>query len=198
MHAPIKKPDLALPWLALVSLVLAASIGGASLQDFSHRTGPLALLGARGIAHAGAFNLFAYLLPGALLFFCGNRLHRAWRSRGSGARIGVSLAQVSALAFAAQGLLPLDPGDLDGAASRLHAAAWMLWWLAAGAALLLLAWSLRRARGFAVACVALALALVALAVLLPTAGWSGLAQRLAFAAWVVWWMLAMRQARRAG
>ena len=39
------------------------------------------------------------------------------------------LVQLSALAFAAQGVVPLDPEDTDATASRLHVLAWMLWQL---------------------------------------------------------------------
>src|SRR3546814_9922281 len=64
--------------------------------------------------HALAFNALGFVLPGVLAALV------AWRLRASldagapwAARIGAWLALLSALAFAAQGLLPLDPRDLE-------------------------------------------------------------------------------------
>ena len=83
------------------------------------------------IPHALAFNAFGFVLPGLLMAVVAWQ----WRKRLSGgapwaARIAARLALLSALAFAAQGLLPLDPADLDAPASHAHATAWMLWWVA--------------------------------------------------------------------
>src|SRR3546814_1754845 len=75
--------------------------------------------------------VLGFLLPGVLAALV------AWRLRASlddgapwAARIGAWLALLSALAFAAQGLLPLDPRDLESDASRMHATMWTLWWVA--------------------------------------------------------------------
>src|SRR3546814_8885709 len=82
------------------------------------------------------------------------------------ARIGAWLALLSALAFAAQGLLPLDPRDLESDASRMHATMWTLWWVALLPAAVLLAFG-SRARGpyraLDAASVALAVVIVLLA-----------------------------------
>jgi hypothetical protein len=106
------------------------------------------------------------------------------------ARIGLTLAQLSALAFAMQGALPLDVRELDGDASRLHALAWMIWWIAFVPAMALLAVGARRGAGFAAVCLLTGALVPLLAVLAPVGAWVGLAQRLAFAAWFGWWLCA--------
>ena len=98
---------------------------------------------------------------------------------------------ISALAFAAQGLLPLDPNDLEGTTSQRHATCWLLWWLAFAPGALLLgigSWSLPSWRGWATAFVAAGVLTVVLNVL-PTAWLPGpIAQRLLLALWLgcVW------------
>lgn len=173
-------------WLAAALFALAVAGFGAASPDFGQLRHPVALLGARGEPHALAFNLAGFALPGLLL---------AWRAvalrAGRGAarwpvRIGLQLAMLSALAFAAQGALPLDPTDLLAPASRLHASAWMLWWVAFVPGALLLAAAAPRGR----------LLGVAFAVLVPLVALGGaslvpapLAQRVAFALWFGWWLL---------
>src|SRR5690606_1234281 len=108
-------------------------------------------------------------------------------------RLAVQLGLLSALAFAAQGLLPLDPARLLAPASRLHATAWTLWWVAFVPAALLLAVVPPRGRSGCRACgglLALLLPACALfgALLVPAA----LAQRIAFALWFAWWLLVAR------
>lgn len=109
---------------------------------------------------------------------------------GWSARVGVVLVQLSALAFAVQGVFPLDPSDADASTSRLHALAWMLWWIAFVPGVVLLALGARRGRVFALACVAAGALVPWLAVLAPIGAWVGVAQRLAFGLWFGWWMLA--------
>ena len=141
---------------------------------------------------AFAFNLFAFVLPGVLLLWAGQRLRDALGDAGWLARIGSVLVQLSALAFAAQGVLPPDAGDSDATASRLHALAWMLWWIAFVPGVLLLAVGARRGIGFSLACLLAGLLVPLLAVFAPVGSWVGLAQRLAFATWFGWWLVASR------
>jgi len=129
------------PALALIAAAccIGALLGfGAALDGYSHWRHPPGLLGAQGIARAAAFNLFGFVAPGALLAVLAWRLRERLDALGPAARIGAWLCALSALAWAGQGVLSLDPTDLDAHASRLHATAWMLWWLAfvPGAALL--------------------------------------------------------------
>ena len=183
-------PTRSFPVVALAlfaGALLAARIG---LPEYAHRLHPVGLRGAMGMPWATAFNLAAFVVPGVLLAGVGLRLREALAMRGWLARIGVVLVQLSALAFAAQGLLPLDPRDVDAAASRWHVLAWMLWWIAFVPGALLLAVRARRGAGFAVACLSAAVLVPLLAVLAPVDAWVGLAQRLAFALWLGWWLLA--------
>jgi len=177
-------------WIALASIAAALSLANVGLPEYSQRLHPVALRGANGMPFAFAFNLFAFVLPGALLLWAGQRLRHALGDAGWRARIGIVLVQMSALAFAAQGLLPLDASDVDSTASRLHALAWMLWWIAFVPGALLLAVGARRGIAFALACLAAAVLVPLVAVFAPIGLWVGLAQRCVFALWLGWWLLA--------
>ena len=187
MTSPFKLSAAALALFA--GALLAARIG---LPEYAHRLHPLGLRGAIGMPWAFAFNLFAFVLPGVLLLWAGQRLRDALGDAGWLARIGSVLVQLSALAFAAQGVLPPDAGDSDATASRLHALAWMLWWIAFVPGVLLLAVGARRGIGFSLACLLAGLLVPLLAVFAPVGSWVGLAQRLAFATWFGCWLVASR------
>src|SRR5690606_2960889 len=129
-------------WLAPAAAALAAcayAVLAALLEGYSHLLHPVALPGAVGAPRAWAFNLLVFVLPGLLLAVSAWRIrNRLPAGAGMAARIGATMLLLSALAYAMQGVLPLDPDQLDGGGSRLHAVAWTLWWIAflAGAALL--------------------------------------------------------------
>ncbi len=183
---------------ALVSFVAAAAICGAMLDGYSHREHPLALLGAVGIPGALAFNAFAFVLPGlsvALMFWMIRSALPAtanWR-----ARIGTQLATLSALAFATQGLFPLDPDNFGGQANALHALAWTVWWIAFAAAGTLLAAS-GPSRGLRRATVVASIAVLALALPPWPGAMAAFAPRLAFVVWFVWATYAGREAPLSG
>jgi hypothetical protein len=178
---------------ALWGFVGAAAVFGAlpaaDSIGFSHRTHPLAWLGATGVPTALWFNLFVFALPGMLAAFALSPLRGALPTNARwSARIGAQMVLLSAFAFAAQGLLPIDTEHLDGFASGLHGVAWTLWWLAFSAGNLLLAWGLRGMRNggdreiaFWAAQAVPVCALLAEA-LMPVA----VAQRLAFLLWLAW------------
>lgn len=177
----------------ILAATLCATTGAAAataLDGYSHAQYPLAVLGARAVPHALPFNLLAFVLPGLLVAWGMLHLRAALPAAARWpARIGAQMALLSALAFAVQGLLPLDLGDLDGPASRLHAAAWMAWWIAfaGGGALLASGLARRPAWGWLATATLLAATLVPacalfVALLLP----AGIAQRLAFALWFAW------------
>ena len=126
---------------ALLATLLwaGAVIGfGAAFDGYGHRLHPVALLGARGVPGAQAFNVLGYLLPGsAAAWLAWSWRSSPWPGQGLTARLALQCLLVAAVAFMAQGALPLDPTDLDASASRLHAAAWTAWWVASVAGLLL-------------------------------------------------------------
>lgn len=171
---------------------LAALVAfGAMLDGYSHARWPVALLGAAGVPRAAAFNLLAFIVPGLLAAFV------LLRRRGSLARdaawplgLGWTLALLAALAFAAQGLLPLDAASPDAGRGRLHGVAWGIWGIAfAAAGLALAVGTLRMRQGWR------ALVHAGAGGLVFTLGWLAgdalplalpLAQRLAFGAWFAW------------
>lgn len=183
-------------WAGALACVAAAIAGGMRLDGYSHALHPLALLGAGGVPGALAFNIVGFIVPGAMAAVVALGLYRVLpAAAGWLPRIGARMLLLSALAFAAQGLLPLDLQDLDGPGSGPHASAWLVWWIAFVAGALLLAAGLRRARAvtIAAACVLLAMMFIPSTLLDPP-----LAQRIALAAWLTWLVLAPWQARHPG
>lgn len=177
--------------LAALLSAAAAMAFGARVQGYSHAQLPLALLGAAPLPGAFAFNVLAFVLPGLLVATVAIRLRSAIDAAGDPAprwstRIGAQSMLLASLAFAAQGLWPLDASDLDGGGSSRHAAAWMAWLLASTLGAALLGTRLRPRRGFATASVCVAIALPLLAFVLPALVPAGITQRLAFAAWFAW------------
>ncbi|WP_442253258.1 DUF998 domain-containing protein [Stenotrophomonas pavanii] len=185
--------------LAAVAFVLAVAGFGAGLDGYAQGRHPVALLGARGVPHALAFNLVGFVLPGLLAAGVAERLRRTLPTgAGWAPRVSSQMLLLAGLAFAAMGALPLDVDDLHGPASQLHASAWMIWVLGFVAGSVLLAVSgLRQAHGRALGVLALgcgvlaALAAFALQGVLP----APLAQRLAFACWAVWLAAALPLSR---
>lgn len=177
-----------LAWTALLVFACALFALGAQWPAFSHVQHPVAFAGVRGLQGALLFNAMVFVLPGAMLSVVALRLRSAlpadarWQPR-----VGATLLLLSALAFAAQGLLPLDPAQLDGGGSRWHASAWMAWWIAFAVGALLYARATLRQHLVAVVVVVLVLVLV-LAMALLARDWlpAGIAQRAAFVAWFAW------------
>ena len=174
-----------LPWLVLVVTTF-----GLIVQGYSQWRYPVALLGASGVDHAGAFRLLGFVLPGAaaafaaLAVFASDSAGRSWNYR-----VGVQLLFLSGLAFAGMGLLPLDPNDLEGRATQWHSAAWLLWEVSFIPAMLALGMAAAgRDRALAWLCwgAAAVVLVTGFVPLLP----APLAQRVGFAAWAGWFGLA--------
>ena len=197
-------------WTAVAGLLagplFACALVGfaAALPGYRHALHAPALLGATGIPGAAAWNLVGFGLAGALAACALHGLYRALREDGAGpvGRIGATLLVFSALAFAAQGLFPLDLSrPLDAGPGRLHVAAWTLWWIAACAGLLVLAPGvapLTRWRSLLPTAIATAVLMLVFLHADVVALGAGQRQRLALAAWFAWlaWAswLALRRA----
>ena len=182
---------------ALLCFALALAGYGAALDGYRHTQHPVAWLGSSGAPQALWFNLFCFVLPGLLAAAVALGLRQALSGTRWSVRVGAQLVLLSALAFAAQGLLPLDPNDFDAAPSRLHATVWLLWWLAFAAGALAIAFGSRsrgrpELRSLSQASLIAALAVLLFALVLPSLLPAGLAQRAAFGAWLRWWLVAAR------
>ncbi len=183
MRSPFKLAFVAT--LLFCAALLLARLG---VPDYSHRLHPVALRGAAGFPGALWFNAFAFVLPGMALALAGQRLRAALQAAGWATRIGIVLTQLSALAFAGMGVLPLDASDFDASASRLHALMWMLWWIAFVPGALLLAAGQWRRPLLALICVTAGILLPVIALLAPIGLWVGLVQRMADGIWFGWWL----------
>ena len=179
---------------AVLLFIAAAAIFGAMSDagdgGFSQRTHPLAWLGAQGVPRATMFNLCGFVLPGLMAAVALWPLRPALPvdARWS-VRIGAQLVLLSAIAFAAQGVVPLDPEDMDGPASGLHAAAWTVWCLSFCAGALALAWGLRGMtlrHGAVAICAFAGLIVFLLAFVAPLWIPNAVAQRAAFVLWLGW------------
>ena len=176
--------------LALLGFLVALLGFGAALDGFSHATHPVALLGARGVPRWWAFDLVGFVLPGLLAWAATVRLSIADRARDADSRVlgvGWTLCAFAALAFALQGVLPVDAAKGFGyGVGKVHTAAWTVWWLAfvAGGALLAVAWRGRVLAQFATAFVAALVLALAMFVAVPDAPAMG--QRIGIVAWLGW------------
>ena len=117
------------PLVFLCALLIAGAMAGEALPGISHAATPIAVLGVRGVPGAWLFN--GGTVCAGLLAAIALTAVRAAVPAGLGwrVRIGARLLPLAALAFAAQGLLPLDADDLDGPGAALRGMAWTLWWL---------------------------------------------------------------------
>lgn len=177
----------------LVFLCSLFAIGG-QWALFSHASHPVAFAGMRGVPGAALFNGMVFVLPGLLLVLVGGRLRGALPAQARWQpRIGATLLVLSAVAFAAQGLLPLDPEDIDGGTSSLHATAWTMWWIAFATGAVLYA----RA-SLVEHLVAVGAVLLVLVIGLYGREWmpAGIAQRVAFCAWFAWYAYAAWRGHR--
>jgi len=180
---------------AAAVIFFAALFGfGAALEGYLQSRFPVALLGAKGFSNATAFNLLAFVLPGVLAGVVTLDLRqRLPGNAGWPLRIGAQLLFLSALGFIAMGLLPLDPEDLESHSSRLHGTAWMLWCVSFISGAVLLGAGLLRVHGwtlFGKLTLISVAGVLAAAFLLSGFLPAGIAQRLAFALWFAWLILA--------
>lgn len=179
---------------ALACFVVALLGFGAVLPGYSQATNPMALLGARGVPRWLAFDALGFVVPGMLAWWAHVRAGWRWQTRtlpmGPVAAIGWTLCTMAALAFAAQGMLPVDATKGFGyGVGRLHTAAYMVWWIAFAAGAVLLAIGggenapLRRVR---IGTLAALVVVIAFVLLVAIPGAPALGQKIAFAVWFVW------------
>ena len=185
-------------WMAAVLSVVAVASFGAALEGYSQLQHPVALLGAKGFPHALPFNLMAFVVPGMLAGVVAMSLRRRLPpSAGWSLRIGTQLVFLSALAFIAMGLLPLDASDLESSTSRWHGTAWMLWTVAFVPGAVALGAGLLGHPGrsrFAWLCLGAAAGVLLAGFVFTDFMPAGLAQRIAFGLWFVWLAIAARYA----
>jgi len=186
--------------IAALLVCLSAVLGfGGVLDGYSQVYQPLGLLGGQDIPNANAFNFLGFVIPGVLVAIAISSLRTSLPSAaGWSMRIGVQLLVLSAIAFAAQGLVSIDPADLGAPGHRYHAVAWTLWWIAfvSGALLLALSiWCYPQWRALAWVSMGAALAVLTFALFAPDAIPSGISERIAFAGWFGWLLLVTRNSR---
>lgn len=181
--------------IAAFACFLGALLGfGAALPGYSHDRHPLALLGARGVPHWVWFDAIGFVAAGMLAWWAHVRAGWRWQTSGTPmgrvAAIGWTMCTIAALAYAAQGVLPVDPGKGFGyGVGKLHTAAYMVWWIAFAAGTVLLAigggenFPLRRAR---IGTLGALIAILALVLFVAIPGAPALGQKIAFALWFLW------------
>lgn len=183
MRSNLARPPAVLAWAAALVWACSLLALGAQLEGYSQWLHPIGLPGASGLPGAWPFNAMVFVLPGLSMALLANGLRdRLPADAGWWSRQGCNLALLSALAFAGQGMAPLDPDELDAGASRWHAALWTVWWIAFAAGLLALSLSKPQLRlpGVVIAIVLL------LAVLGADLLGAAPTQRIATLAWFAW------------
>lgn len=177
-------------WPLLAGLMLASTAWQAArgVDGYAHARHALALLGSTGAAGWRLANLGLFVLPGALMAVQALAL----RARQSPTtpwvlRLGLQAALLAALGHALQGVCNLDSTQLpDAGDNRLHALAWMLWWvgLATSGALLAAARGLPAHLRLGAAAMTLCIPVLMLAA--PALDMAAIGHRFGIALWLGW------------
>lgn len=177
---------LAWPLLAAVLIIGTALVSGTGIEGYAHARHSLALPGAAGMPGWRIVNVLMFVLPGLSMAVLAWRLRSDLADGSSWAlRMALQLGLLSALGFALQGVFNLDPGRLlDDGANRLHALAWMAWWLCFALSALMLAASGGLSRGVRLPALLLGLATPLLVLAAPVLWPAALAQRIGIASWL--------------
>ena len=181
----------ALFWTSLLVL-------GAIRPGYSHVVNAISELGARGTPHAVLWNVFGFIIPGVLLALAGHAIGTSVRARrAQSGGLARALLVVFGLTIAGQGLIPavMSNGELVTTSwsttghlvmSLVSGAAWL-------AALALLIAPMKRSpqwRGWQVADIGAILLVIVLAFIPGRRLPGGLAQRLADAVVLGWFVAA--------
>lgn len=111
-------------WLAGVIFAAALLAFAAATPGYLHAQHAVSLLGADGIAWAGAWNVLGFIVPGLLVmaFACALAVAMRRDAVGFAGRIGLWLLLISGLALAGNGVFAYDPQHPDDRAAQLHVA----------------------------------------------------------------------------
>lgn len=208
MASDARRFGLHLGWICGLLFAGAVYFAAQGLPGYLHARHPIGLLGVAAAPSALVFNTVAYGVAGLALAGFALALESELMRRGLGrlSRVATGLLLIAALAFAAQGLLPLNPQDLDGPLSRRHAVAHavaLLAWLPSTALLALGLASVPSLRGAGLLAAVFALGFGLLLAWPAThwlPGWAaspGWAQRLVLLIYFLWpALLSLRLLRR--
>lgn len=163
---------------------LCLFVFGALRPDYSHRTDAVSELGALDTPNALAWNLLGFVAVGLLIAAFSWGLFR-----GTGSLAALVFVGLSGLAFAGTGVFPADMSDLSAPSSRAHILMSLISFAAFVPGAFVLAWRFVRRTGWKrIGIGSGLLGLLALATMplremdVPP----GLAQRAAFAVYLLW------------
>jgi hypothetical membrane protein len=170
--------------LAPALFAICLVVFGALRPDYSHLTDAVSGLGARGAPNAEAWNLLGFVTVGLLITAFSWGLFR-----GTGSLSALLFVGLSGLGFAGTGVFPADMSDLSSPSSRAHILMSLISFAAFVPGAFVLGWRLLGLPGWKrIGIGSIALGLLAL-VTMPLREIDvppGLAQRAAFAVYLLW------------
>ena len=130
-------------WTALVSAALICVVAVLGVESFRLSQHGMGLLAAKNMPHGNVWRLVGHWWIGLLALVPAIATLQAGEREGLRAlRMAGYFWIIAAVAYALQGLWPLDLKDLESRNNQLHSVANTVWWLAATAGAV--AWALAR------------------------------------------------------